>query len=349
MVMAKNSSGDVGSERTQRRRRRPLTAPLILLSILVVLAGAGWAYVHFWLSRPVGSGPAGPAVPRGAFASPWVTRRAVLLGVGDSVTAGFGATEGRSYFDRLVRNPADEFEDMRGICLSAVMPKLESRNIAGAGTNSIQHVQHLAQLKPYPADVLGIVVISTGGNDIIHSYGGRPPEDGAMFGASLDQARPWIQAFEHRLDGMLRTLRRLFPGGCHVFLANIYDFTDGTGDVQSAVPPFLGVKVPHWPDGLAVLEACNRVIAGCAERHSFVRLVDIHAAFLGHGIHCRKFWVDTYRREDPYYWYQANFEDPNDRGYDALRRLFLLEMVKALGRAGAPAPARSARSRRAGA
>jgi hypothetical protein len=29
------------------------------------------------------------------------------------------------------------------------------------------------------------------------------------------------------------------------------------------------------------------------------------------------------------YWYGANLEDPNDRGYDAVRRLFLIETVKA--------------------
>jgi hypothetical protein len=32
-----------------------------------------------------------------------------------------------------------------------------------------------------------------------------------------------------------------------------------------------------------------------------------------------------------HYWYYFNLEDPNDRGYDALRRLFLLQMAEVLG------------------
>ena len=30
----------------------------------------------------------------------------------------------------------------------------------------------------------------------------------------------------------------------------------------------------------------------------------------------------------PHYWYAENLEDPNVRGYDAIRRLFLIEIAK---------------------
>ncbi len=29
-----------------------------------------------------------------------------------------------------------------------------------------------------------------------------------------------------------------------------------------------------------------------------------------------------------HHWYYTNLEDPNERGYDAIRRLFLIEMAK---------------------
>jgi hypothetical protein len=35
--------------------------------------------------------------------------------------------------------------------------------------------------------------------------------------------------------------------------------------------------------------------------------------------------------DDPHYWYHASLEDPNERSYDALRRLFLNEMARVLG------------------
>lgn len=56
----------------------------------------------------------------------------------------------------------------------------------------------------------------------------------------------------------------------------------------------------------------------------------MHGTFLGHGIHCLKFWLSHYRAEDPRYWYYDNLEDPNDRGYDALRRVFLHAMARTL-------------------
>ena len=59
-----------------------------------------------------------------------------------------------------------------------------------------------------------------------------------------------------------------------------------------------------------------------------VRVVPMHDVFLGHGIHCRKIWAAHYHFDDPHYWYAPNLEDPNERGYDAIRRVFLNEIVK---------------------
>jgi hypothetical protein len=232
--------------------------------------------------------------------------------------------------------PPDEFEDMQGVCLSAVFPNIEARNIAVSGTTSLQHFEHIKKLKPYPSDVLGIVVMTTGGNDIIHDYGRSPPREGAMYGATSCQARPWITAYEKRLDDMVNTLQQIFPGGCHIFLANIYDPSDGSDDLASVVPWIIGLDVPSWKDGAAILHEYNKVIERCAEKHPSVYLVDIHSELMGHGVHFRKFWRSTYRPEDPHFWYQLILEDPNERGYDAIRRLFLLEMIEVFSPANAP-------------
>ena len=61
---------------------------LVVIGIAAIVAAMAWVY--FFECLPLGSGPAGPAVPREAFAKPWTTRKVLLLGLGDSVTAGFG-------------------------------------------------------------------------------------------------------------------------------------------------------------------------------------------------------------------------------------------------------------------
>jgi len=317
-----------GSPAVPRSRRTGTLRLAVLLGIAAVLIGGALAFHHFYLSRPMGAGPAGPAVPIEPFQKVWDTGPVVLLGLGDSVTAGYGASPGLSYVDRLAKNPPGEFPDMAGRNLSAVFPQLTLRNESVSGSTSIDCIEsQLPRLTPFAASTQGVIVITTGGNDLIHMYGRIPPREGAMYGATFEQAKPWIANFETRINSIVERSTSLFPGGCHIFLATIYDPTDGSGDAPAA-------GLPHWPDGIAILAEYNRIIAACAERHPNVHIVDMHDAFLGHGVHCTRFWWPHYRSEDPHYWYYDNLEDPNDRGYDAVRRLFLNAMINVY--AGAP-------------
>jgi lysophospholipase L1-like esterase len=299
---------------------------VVVLGVCLAALG-GVVYLQFHRAsprQPIGSGPAGPAVSREPWTKVWSTRPVLLVGLGDSVTAGFGAPPPLSYFNRLVSNPGDEFPEMKGICLRSVFPNLKPLNLAISGTVSEEHMgEQLPKLEKAGPETLGIVVMTSGGNDLIHSYGRNPPKEGAMFGATWAQARPWIEAYEKRLDGMFVRIIGSFPGGCHVFIADIYDPTDGVGDIERA-------GLPAWSDGERILEAYNGAIRRAAARFPQVRVVPMHDAFLGHGMHCCQPWRATYRQDNPYYWYFNNLEDPNPRGYDAIRRLFLLEIQSAL-------------------
>lgn len=304
-----------GPNGRSRRRLRRLVIAGVLLALMAV------AYIELSLRRPIGSGPAGPDVAAEPFTAPWSEHRIKLLGIGDSVTAGLGADRPEhSYFQRLLENPDDEFPAMRGLCLTNVLPNIESQNLAVSGSTSPMHWDVIQRLEPEAEEVFGIVVITTGGNDLIHSYGRAPAREGAMYGATLEQAEPWIANFESRLEQMLDRITSSFPGGCQIFLADIYDPTDGVGDAPS-------IYLPHWPDGLAIHRRYNAAIGRVAEAYDHVNLVPLYETFLGHGAHCRQFWRSTYDASDPHYWFYSNIEDPNDRGYDAIRRLFLNAIV----------------------
>jgi hypothetical protein len=146
-----------------------------------------------------------------------------------------------------------------------------------------------------------------------------------MYGATIGEARPWIAAYEKRLSAILDGADKSFPGGCEIFLANIYDPTDGVGDIENC-----GLPLPRWPDGVKILTEMNAAIERTAAARKNVRLVDIRAAFLGHGIHCRDKGNAYYHPDDPSYWYYDNLEDPNEIGYDAIRRLFLAKIAETL-------------------
>ncbi len=308
--------------KTHKKRLRPL---VVLVAVMIVVSTVV-AYWYMVWHRPyaIGSGPAGPAVPAAAFTGPWTTRPVHFVGLGDSITAGFGARPEHGYFARLRRNPADEYEDMQGKCLERVFPKLTVQNISLSGSTSLHAETHqLPRLDRQDSSTLGWVVITTGGNDIIHNYGRGPIREGAMYGATWEQARPWIANYEARLNRILDAINEKFPGGCHVFLANIYDPTDGVGDIENA-----NIMLPAWEDAEPIHSAYNEVIARVSAARENVHLVDIYNVMLGHGIHCRDRGNDYYNADDPGYWYYSNLEDPNHRGYDAIRRAFLLEMVR---------------------
>ncbi len=296
------------------------------MGIGAIFIGGVAFYLHFWQSRPVGSGPAGPRVEQKNLSKPWTEREVVLVGLGDSVTAGFGARRGHSYFDLLMTNPPDEVDDMRGICLKAVLPNFWFTNLAVSGSTSAEHAnEQIPKLPPVHSNTLAIVVMTSGGNDLIHNYGRTEPRDQAMYGATLEQAKPWIAGFERRLKKEIEQIETHFTGGCEIFIADIFDPTDGKGDIQRT-------GLPPWPDGTKILAAYNEVIHRAAQTDSHVHIIGMHDAFLGHGIHCCQFWSSHYDSHDPHYWYYVNLEDPNERGYDAIRRLFLLEMAKVLQR-----------------
>jgi lysophospholipase L1-like esterase len=290
----------------------------------LVLLGA-WFVVR--VPAPMGNGPAGPDVSAEPFAHVWSDRPVVLLSLGDSISTGYGAPDGLGYIDLLRANHNDVYPEMKGRDLGTVLPGLSPNRRASNSSNSAAHLRTIESLPVWDTDTFGIVCLTTGGIDLIHYYGKRQPVEGAMYGASWQQAEPWIHNFRERLDAMALALKEKFPGGCAVFLGTIYDPTDGVGDIENAGPMFW---LPAWDEGFAVHTAFNDAIKDCAAKHQHVHLADIHTAMLGHGIHCRDRTNPYHDPNDAGYWYWVNLEDPNQRGYDAIRRVFLNAIVQAL-------------------
>jgi lysophospholipase L1-like esterase len=300
------------------------TLALVFVIIILFVGYVGWRLYNAVRIRPMGSGPAGPPVAAEPFEQVWSQTETVFLGVGDSITRGYGASRPYTYFNLLLQNEDEMYPDMKGKDLFCVFPNLTAHNYAVDYTVSREHIdQQLVRIPHYGPNVRGIIVVTSGGNDLIHDYGRTPPQDGAMYGCTYKQAIPWCENLKLRLKTLLTGIMDRFPGGCEIFLANIFDPTDGVSDPQT-------VGMARWPDGSKVLALANQKIAELCEEYPNVHLVDIHSEFLGHGIHCDQPWRKHYRREDPHFWYAPILEDPNIRGHDAIRRLFLIEMIRVL-------------------
>lgn len=299
---------------------------LVLLLVIILSVGyVGWRIYNVVRVRPMGTGPAGPAIAAEPFEQLWHDGPAVFIGAGDSITRGLGASKEHTYYELLLKNDDAMYPDMVGRELTKVFNVLEFHNYAQDYTISQQHIDNqLARIQKYPQNVHGIVVLTSGGNDLIHDYGRTPPKDEAMYGCTIEQAHVWCENLKGRLDTLLCGLMDKFPGGCEIFFATIYDPTDGVGDPQT-------MWLPRWRDCVKVVALANQKIGELCEQYPNVHLVDIHTEFLGHGIHCDEPWRKYYHKDDPHFWYYYNLEDPNRRGFDAIRRLFLQEMIKVYG------------------
>lgn len=296
---------------------------IIALASLLLLSA--WFIAR--IPAPMGRGPAGEQVSASAFENSWTDRPVVIVSIGDSVSTGYGAPPGLGYFD-LIRENADEtYPEMTGRDLSQVLPDIKVVRKASNSSNSMDHLRVIQSLPEYSPEAFGIICITTGGIDLIHYYGKSNPVEGAMYGAPWEQAEPWIDAYRERLDSMVETLASKFPGGCAVMLATIYEPTDGVGDVENAGPLFW---LPAWPDGKRIHTAFNDALKDCSAKHEYVHIVDVHETMLGHGIHCRDKVNENFDSADPSYWFYYNLEDPNQRGYDAIRRVFLNAIINAL-------------------
>ena len=137
---------------------------LLAAILLGTLTGAGVYYFQLFILHPPGRGPVRIQV---AETSKKAEANSIwIVGLGDSVTAGFGASPGKSYWDRLIDNRDEEDPALVGKCLRQLFPNLIATNLARSGSTSLQHIKD--QLPRVPRDELrkALVVMTTGGNRI---------------------------------------------------------------------------------------------------------------------------------------------------------------------------------------
>lgn len=301
------------------RLRSPIAKRVLVYGSLCLFAW--WAWSTYGL-KSMGRGPVALDVPRAPFAKVVSLDKVWLLGLGDSVITGFGS-DGRGLFPLLLGQVDD---DPLQLNLKQVYPKIEHLNLAQNSTTTAMHVATVRayQRQLQSLNALALVVLSTGGIDLIHDYGRGAPRDGALYGSPAENLPADRQRFAARLDQLMRELQASLPAGLEVYLQTIYDPTDGVGDIENVSPLLRLIRpLPRWPAGLAYLTAWNEEIRALPQRFPFVRVVDVHKVFLGHGIHCDDPANPHYDARDPSYWYYWNLEDPNVRGYDAIRRAYL--------------------------
>jgi hypothetical protein len=200
-----------------------------------------------------------------------------------------------------------------------------------------------------------LFVFTMGGNDVasMTKAGGEFTEETAEGRAEIEAGYPSVRAMAHEALNHLEEAVRFmkdpvrFPNGSYVVIGGPFEFTDGTGQVDSCQPqsieiPFFGpIDLSALALDVAGLVGFERWANPRAQQHiisefleGYMRIIVQYQVdyvwvlehFCGHGYVAAGQNPDVnnpcYRPEDPTLWFDVSCTHPNDAGHDALFRLF---------------------------
>ncbi|MBI5497345.1 MAG: SGNH/GDSL hydrolase family protein [Deltaproteobacteria bacterium] len=163
-----------------------------------------------------------------------------------------------------------------------------------------------------------LVVFTMGGNDFADMT--RAGSAGAPMSEMRPQAEATVAAFEAALRWLKDPAR--FPSGSDVIFANIYEYTDGTGDVLSCPGARLLTITERWPDGPEILLWTNSQLMRVAVETG-ADLLFLQETFCGHGFHNTDSAARCYRGPGTERWFDLTCIHPTPTGHGVLADMFL--------------------------
>lgn len=247
-----------------------------------------------------------------------------IVVMGDSISEGAGAdTENLTYKSLLYQNDSEAWPEFDEQDLTSFYPSLvEVYDVAvgGATTTSLVNDQ-----LPAAADDLGdsvegetIVVMTISGNDVnaavtqlwyLLEVNNDPEAADEVVAELIARVGQNIETIIDFYDDTAR-----FPDGAYIYMANVYDPTDGTGDLPACYP---GLDLSS---SLSYLDEINDALVTLAIERE-VAVLDIQQHFLGHGFHFDNPDAPFYDASNPEMWF-ADCVHPNNTGHNELRQMF---------------------------
>ena len=259
--------------------------------------------------------PDGPAKkPDATVPTIKLSKITLLVNLGDSLAAGYYATSGNSYKALLVKNNNLLYPTHAGKDLSTLFPglKVVDKSKSGAKTSEI-----LKQAQSVSGNLTGntLVLISAGGNDFNESM------------ATMLFPLPVAQKATANLKQIATHFanKAKFPGTVTMVMLNIYDPTDGMGNIPNTggLTGFCKTILKFGLVGGVVitnLALFNQQLAAFASANKVI-FADNHKLFLGHGFNYKNPLCKHYDSKDPSLWFYKDCAHGNNRGHHEIRKL----------------------------
>ncbi|MEM6294702.1 MAG: SGNH/GDSL hydrolase family protein [Myxococcota bacterium] len=260
--------------------------------------------------------------------------RVVFLG--DSVTVGTPPTQVGDYFRNEL---ADALADRFALSFGSNKGQWQTPNVFdgtsivqdsgdfsscakwGARTDDLIAGNQISDCYPEDSrDLQTLTIITMGGNDLSkiaqESGEGAPPEVSWEIAESavthMRESMEWLKDAEN------------FPNGHHVVFANVYEFTDGTGEVESCQLSGLAGFEPLTSIGDALL-----VIGWIEDQYARIAqetgsdFVFMFEEFQGHGFRSTDPEAPGYRGPGNENWFDLTCIHPTPTGHGAIAEMFL--------------------------
>jgi lysophospholipase L1-like esterase len=252
-----------------------------------------------------------------------------LIVMGDSISAGYGATQPNgggeypylplAYFSLLIQNVNEVWPTEANTTLTALFggANITTVSVAHPGdtTANIANDQLTNLTGMIGSSVSGhsIVVITIGGNDMVALANDMSSSD---IDNTLNNMISNIRTAINYLQDSTR-----FPDGTSIYLANVYDPSDSSGVLPYSCffPGFSG-SINNQPLETGLQTASARYQA-LAQQLGFA-VIDDFGAFHGHGLTADMTSDPNYDASCPVDWFYTDCIHPTNAGHNALRRLF---------------------------
>lgn len=234
-----------------------------------------------------------------------------LVFLGDSITEGTPPTITSNFYRNVL---ADRMRERFG-------EDLEVTECAewGARTDDLLMPPH-EQVHECFEDVeeaKTLVVMTIGGNDM--SAIAQDSLDGGTQEEAFAAVDASVQLLREAIDWLTDPVH--FPNGVYVVMANVYEFTDGTGDLPSCPGAgFAGFDQP-WPEGRDVFLRMNEGIMRTAVETG-TDMIFLLETFCGHGFHAGEPDNECFRGEDAETWFDFTCIHPTATGHEQIANLF---------------------------
>ena len=153
------------------------------------------------------------------------------------------------------------------------------------------------------------VTLTMGGNDLLQTFGND------------DAAQNAHKALRENGQAIIAKVRQMSEPNAPLLIGTIYDPSDGTGDTTR-------LDILPWPGALASIHGFNQTLRELAAENNAI-LVDLHAAFQGHGLASGENPAQPDPRPANRNLYYCGVIEPNAWGASAIRAAWWEALVNA--------------------